>query len=222
MLNEIKEVTIAVDMREERSGIPSRLQAMPGVTLNVVDLLCGDYSVADGRIGIERKTNTDFVISILDGRLVEQVARMTTEYETAIILIEGDIYATRSTIDPTALDGALSWLSLLSDIKVLHTPDTTRTAERIFRMALHLEHGLGYTVPLRSNKPKDMSIAARFVLEGLPGCGPETARKLLAHFGSVSAVLAASESQWRQVPGVGPKMAERMRAVIEYSIQSKR
>lgn len=193
------------------------LARIPGVTVEKADLLCGDYAIGGDILGIERKTAADFVNSILDNRLMEQVARLTTEYQQAIVLIEGCVYSTRSSITNEALDGALSWLALLSDIKVLHTPDTTRTAQRLHRLGLHLTHGLGYPVPLRASKPKNLDISARFLVEGLPSCGPATAMKLLAHFGSPAAVFAATDAEWRQVSGVGPKLIDKMRTVLEFS-----
>jgi len=44
----------------------------------------------------------------------------------------------------------------------------------------------------------------------ISGVGPRTRRVLLAHFGSPAAVLSAAPSQLRSVPGVGPRLAERI------------
>lgn len=210
---EIKEVIIAVDMREGRSGVPARLAQTPGVEIQQVDLLCGDYAVGS-KLGIERKTANDFIASILDKRLFEQAARLQAEYERGMILIEGDVYATRTAISFEAIDGALSWLSLLSGLSVLHVPNIGRSAGLIHRMALHTEHGLGYDVPLRAAKPKDSAMAAQFLIEGLPGVGATTAIKLLEHFGTPAAVFMATDAQLREVPGLGPKMVGRIREVL--------
>jgi len=58
--------------------------------------------------------------------------------------------------------------------------------------------------------PDQRSQAAtlRFCL--IPGVGPRTGRALLERFGSPEAVLAAAPSQLREVPGVGPKLAEKI------------
>jgi len=199
--------------------VPDALSRIPGVTIKVEKLDCGDYVIGDAVLGVERKRTEDFVNSILDGRLVEQVARLVKDFPIGVILIEGDIYATRSGIALEAIDGALSWLALLSGLQVLHTPDTSRSAGLIHRMALHTIHGLGYEVPLRSAKPKDLGTAAQFLLEGLPGCGPTTAQKLLRHFGSARAALYASDDELRKVPGVGPKLISGIREVLNHEVR---
>lgn len=214
-MSDIKQVVITVDMRESRSGVPARLAQIPGVEIRTVDLLCADYAVGD-RLGIERKTATDFIASILDSRLFEQAARLQAEYQTGLILIEGDCYATRTQITDVAIDGALSWLALLSGLSVLHVPTLARSAGLIHRLAIHHEHGLGYDVPLRASRPKDSSMAAQFLIEGLPGCGPTTSIKLLNHFKSPSAIFRATDAQLREVPGIGPKMVGRIREVLDF------
>ncbi len=44
-------------------------------------------------------------------------------------------------------------------------------------------------------------------LDGVPGVGPETRKRLLGRFGSVENVRAASREELESVPGVGPKTA---------------
>ena len=214
-MSEIKQVVITVDMRESRSGIPARLALIPGVEVITADLLCADYAISN-ILGIERKTAQDFIASILDKRLFEQAARLQAEYETGLILIEGDVYATNNNVADVAIDGALSWLALLSGLSVLHVPTISRSAGLIHRLSLHCEHGLGYDTPIRTSKPKDSSMAAQFLIEGLPGCGATTSLKLLSHFGSPVAVFKATDEELRNVPGLGPKMVSRIREVLNF------
>jgi len=208
-----KNVVISVDMRESQSGVPARLAKIPGVEIFTADLLCGDYAVGD-KLGIERKTADDFIVSIMDGRLFEQAARLQTEYERGLILIEGDVYSTRTAMSFESIDGALSWLALLSGLSVLHVPNAGRSAGLIHRLAIHEQHGLGYEVPLRSAKPKDLNLSAQFLIEGLPSVGAATAIKLLEHFKSPLALFSASDVELRAVPGIGPKMVGKIREVL--------
>lgn len=46
----------------------------------------------------------------------------------------------------------------------------------------------------------------------VPGVGPRMRRLLLERFGTAEAALAAAPSEWRTVPGVGPKLAEHLAA----------
>lgn len=208
----IKPITITADSRETRSGIPAKLEKLPGVTLHQAEMSSGDYLLAPG-VAVERKAASDFVISLLEGRLFEQLARLVIEHERVIVLVEGDIYATRSAIAPEALDGALSYLALLSGASLIHSPSVARTPYLLHRMATHLQHGLGYLIPVRTSKPKGPA-AALYLLEGLPGVGPNLARVLLEHFGSPRAVFAASRESLLQVKGLGAKTADGILAAL--------
>jgi len=48
-------------------------------------------------------------------------------------------------------------------------------------------------------------------LHQIPGVGPELAKKLLSHFGSLTRIRQATERDLLQVPGVGPNLAEKIR-----------
>ena len=207
-----KPVSIVADSRESRSGIATRLAKIPGVTLQQSELASGDYLLGNG-VAVERKAATDFVISLMEGRLFDQLARMAIEHERAVVLIEGDIYETRSAIAPESLDGALSYISLLSGASLIYSPSIARTPFLLHRMALHVQHGLGYEIPLRASRPKGPA-AAQYLLEGLPTVGPKAAQSLLAHFGSPRAVFSASRADLLSVKGIGPKSADAILAAL--------
>jgi DNA processing protein len=58
--------------------------------------------------------------------------------------------------------------------------------------------------------PSDDSLRDVVCLTMVSGVGPHTSRALLDRFGSATKVLAASATSLKQVPGVGPKLAERI------------
>ncbi|QGJ70831.1 Rossmann fold nucleotide-binding protein Smf [Planctomycetales bacterium 10988] len=60
------------------------------------------------------------------------------------------------------------------------------------------------------NFPPD-PLLDQIALALVPGIGPKTQEKLLNIFGSASMVLRASSSEWRKVPGVGPKVVSGLR-----------
>ena len=65
------------------------------------------------------------------------------------------------------------------------------------------------------------SQTARSIVESLPMIGPKTAKALLIHFGSVEALLQASEREIAEVHGVGKKRAKMMRAVLSYAYKEE-
>lgn len=204
------------------------LSSIKDVRVEVKKLEVGDYLCAEDVV-VERKSAADFVASIFDKRLFEQVAQMTMNYPTAILVIEGDIYDTRSAIKPEALDGALSWLVALAGVSLVPTSGVQHTARIIATIARHAQHGLGYEIPLRYNKPKqvhqhekDPTIKRvyrqqQFLVEGLPGIGPERAKTLLKHFGSPQLLFQASPESIRSVKGIGEKAASEICTVLTTS-----
>jgi len=216
MADRDESVRIIVDSRESRSGVPERLARLPGVTTETRELSSGDY-VIEGVLAIERKDATDFINSLVSGHLFDQVARMSNEHLRYMVLIEGDVFSTRSDISDEAILGALSWLGHLSGAGVVHVPSSVYTPSMIRRLAIHATHGLGYDVPLRSEKPKVTNplAMAQYIVSGLPSVGPTTALTLLKHFGTAQAVFSASRGELLTVKGIGPKTADNIRAALE-------
>jgi DNA excision repair protein ERCC-4 len=58
-----------------------------------------------------------------------------------------------------------------------------------------------------------------FILQGLPGVGPERAGRLLDTFGSVEAVISASSSELQSVYGIGKTVADRIKWAVSERIQ---
>jgi len=201
-------IAIAFDGTESRSGIPHFLGMMPNVQTECRDLDVGDYQIGE-RAVVERKSAEDFVASILDRRLFSQIEMMMSRCELAVVLVEGDVFATRSLIEPVALEGALSWIAVLTGAQLMVSGNAQQSAAMIATMARHHQQGLGYIPSLRSGKPavSEASIITRFVLEGLPGVGPTTAIAFARHFQTVRAVANATLEELQGVKGVGSKTA---------------
>lgn len=208
------------------------LSVIPDVQIQIKKLEIGDYLCAE-HVVIERKSAADFVASILDKRLFEQVTQMTMHYQTAILVLEGDAYDTRSAIKPEALDGALSYLVTLAGISLVPTSSAQHTARVIATIARHAQHGLGYEIPLRYNKPKQVHHHEKdglknrvyrqqqFLVEGLPGVGPERARTLLKRFGSPQSIFQASPEDMQSVKGIGEKAMNEISKVMTTSYDKK-
>lgn len=212
-------VHILCDMREGRSGIIEALQSRYGAKVQVGELETGDF-VLSGEMVVERKTAIDFINSIQDGRLFNQVGKMRLNFSRPIFLIEGDVYGTRSAITREAIDGALAFLVAIHGCTVLYVKDQAAAAGLIFRLAKQAQHGLGYDVAFRRGKTSPGRGEALFLIEGTPGVGPTTAIKVLNHFRSVHAFFTASIEEMRKIPGLGAKKVERIHQAIHWKMEN--
>jgi len=185
-----------------------RLRRVTNLKVEIASLETGDYLVP-GKLLIERKTSVDLVQSVVEEskRMFSQTDRVAASGMRGVLLLEGDIYR-QTNMQLPAITGTLSYLSVIQGISVFPTLSIEHSAYTIVKLVRHAVQGLGYDLSLRGSGPKDPAAASAFVVEGIPGVSAATARSLLAAFGSVAGLCAASLEELRAVPGVGPKRAQ--------------
>jgi ERCC4-type nuclease len=212
---DVRPVAVTADSRESRSGVIEALRRIDGVTVVQAELDVADYIVGDNAMGIERKAANDFVLSLMDGRLFSQLAQCANTFEETSLILEGDIWSVRTDMLPQAIDGALCHVARgIPGVSLVYSTSVAHTARLIRLLGAHKLHGLGYTIPLRVDKPKQLQFMRRYLVEGLPGVGPETAAKLLAHFQTPKRLFEASATELSAVKGVGPKTVSKLIEVI--------
>lgn len=64
-------------------------------------------------------------------------------------------------------------------------------------------------------RPRGKYARQIYILQGLPGVGPERARRLLARFGGVEAIVNAGPEELRSVEGIGKRVADKLRWSLE-------
>jgi len=209
-----KSILIFVDNREARSRVVNALSAYD-CTLQQKTLIVGDYIVSD-RVCIERKTCDDFASSIIDRRLFEQMKAMKENFEKPVLIIEGPTLYGRSGITPNAIRGALAAIAVDLCIPILWTSDETETAGMIYWLARREQVDQERTVAIREKRPRmTMADLQEYVISGLPGISVTLARRLLKKLKSVKAIVGASEEELREVPGIGPEKAKKIRELAE-------
>jgi len=201
-------VTIIVDSRELQSEVVSQLTMMQDVKISVSRLEVGDFVLSD-RVAVERKTVDDLAASLVDGRVFDQIHRLREAYEFPILLIEGrDPYRPPGRgVSPRSLMGLVSSL-LLSGISVIWARNARDSAEILRLMARREQIERKRRVALRRSPARTLEEDMERVLASIPGIGPETAKKLLAKFGTLRNVFNAEREQLMEVRGVGPRLAE--------------
>lgn len=217
MPDEPKSISIIVDTRELNGTLVKHWQAyagnFPGLQFEGRELEFGDFLIGNGVV-IERKSSTDFMLSVMDKKIFGNLAKLKAEFDRIVYIVEGDIFAPRFHSNPTTLRDALAYMSAVEGIAVIPSPDAAMSAELVYDMAMYSQHGGDKIVSVRSTKPKDLRSSQQYVIESLPGVSAERARKLLHRFGSAAAVLGASDEDLHAA-GITADTVVRIRKVLQ-------
>jgi ERCC4-type nuclease len=202
-------VKILVDVEEQRSSVPSCLEAL-GVHVDVARLPVSDYFWGSDAAA-ERKTVRDLHESLVSGRLWSQLFALRRNARRAFLLIEGsNLDAGR--VSPRGVRGALLQIAD-SGIHVVRSVDPKETALWLNLLAARDQARAGGAIPRRRGRRRAVASAAG-VLATVHGISPLTANRLLSHFGSVAEIAAASESELQVVEGIGARRAAELRRVL--------
>jgi Fanconi anemia group M protein len=203
---------ITVDHREKMSGLVELLRRRCEV--EITTLFCGDYRIND-RIVVERKTARDFLVSIIDLRLFRQVARLKQNAANSILLIEGNPYRTDLKFDHRAIQGALLSVQAVWQLPVVFSSSTEETCNILLTIGRQDDEEVD-VVPLRGGyRPRRIKSKQLYILQGLPGVGPQLARRLLSHFKSVYGVMSAPVEDMKKVDGIGESTALKIREILD-------
>lgn len=202
---------VVVDDREVGSGIVDELQQIGGVEVTIRRLAVGDYLI-DARLLIERKTLSDFVASLTDGRLFRQASKLAATPLRCALILEGigsDLAGIR--LRREAVHGAILTLAIKFGIPLLRSRDPTESARLIVYSAMQLGRPRSRNLLRPGKRPASTPRIQIHILQGLPGIGPERARRLLEAFGCVEKVMTAPADQLARVNGIGIQTARQIR-----------
>lgn len=196
----------------------------------------GDYVIGNG-MAIERKTTNDFIRSLLQKRLLEQLQRLKSCYSTSFLLLETFDLAYFQ--NSTMIYGTLLTIMLELNVRVLFTSTKEQSAEVILLLARkqlavgrprgdsegsggNRRNGERSGNNRRNDEGSSVVICRKEVpleryppllLEKVPGVGKKRASALLDKFKSLQAVFEASEQELGSVEGVGKKTANNIKVV---------
>jgi len=194
--------------------------------IEVLNLTVGDYIVGD--ILVERKSSVDFIKSIVDGRLWNQLRNLKEASENPLILIEGSLaFPIRkgiTKIHQNVVIGAVASLIVDWKVPVVVLPSYTWTAELLVRMDKKFTEPDKKTFFRARAKPKALTPddEIRRVVEGLPDVGPETAHRLLKRFKTLKRLFCATRAELASVPGIGEKRAARLESLFNREYESSK
>lgn len=207
----MKEVKVIVDQRERGSGLMDNLKEK-GIAVYMKTIPVGDYIISD-RVGIERKTVSDFESSLISGRLFDQATRLRENYKLPIIIIEGD--RSEFHLGKSIITGAIVALYIDYNTEVILSDDKTDTSNIIASIAKHeqAQNDIGPSLKGGKRAYTD-SHFQEYMVGNLPGIGPKLAKSLLKHFKSVKNIANASVEELMKVEKIGKKKAKRIHETI--------
>lgn len=205
---------IIADHREKNSLVISELTSL-GAHVSMEHLEVADFLVKG--TAIERKTVSDFLTSMVSKRLSEQLVNMQ-QYQERLLIIEGienqDLYDDKSYekgegINPNAIRGFLLNILLKYQVPIIYSKNYKDTARFLLVLAKKPQE---QNENLRAKrKASSIDEQKQFILEGFPGIGEKTAKKLLKEYGSIQSIINASQDELSHSLG---KKSESFRQLI--------
>ena len=225
---------LIVDHREGEKiiGVARKICDTETAQLPLGDILVVN---ADSAVVIERKTSRDFVDSVRNNRLWEQLLRLLKsedilgyKLKRRILLIHGSLaecvpipYDDRSGEDITfwsSMMGAFLEALFVYDTPVVVVENGVALEAFLRTEVKREEEGENDSMPEsrwhRDWKKSPWELPTkddrRILLSAIPMIGEEHAKNLIEHFGSIANVAEASVEELLEVPGIGEKRAKRI------------
>ena len=178
----------------------------------------GDYLLPDSTV-IERKTVSDFLSSIIDGRIWMQ-AKNLTQYENPMIVIETqnkwkNFYFSNAKYPHKVYYSTISTLAYSFSIPVITVDSRYDTID--FLEALWKK----ITSKPASRPVKKMRQTASFdevrenVLAQIPGISIVKAKALLHNLKTIQKIAEANKDELTNIEGIGKKLAETIIKILQ-------
>lgn len=214
---------VTIDDRERGVELAASIGRQLGRMPVVARLELGDIAIGDVYL-VERKTAADFVASLLDRRLASQLDRLAKLKDVRpIVIVEGPFnQLVLAGMDPADVRQAMLGVQLDWRIPLIRSHDFEHTAQWIVELVRRADRAFSASMPYQppsqsaarptaptGKKPKALGADAlqMAALQKVPGLGKNKAAVLLEHFGSISAIKAATVKQIGEIPGIGRDMA---------------
>ncbi len=191
---------VVIDYREKQSLVVAELVKL-GFEKEFQELKVADYIVND--VAVERKTVSDFISSMINKRLINQLEELQ-QYKNKLLIIEGideqELYNEENGngVHVNSVRGFLLSILLKHKIPILFTKNYKDTAQFIYRIAMKKNQEMGIRATKKSLNKKEQ---IQFILEGFPGIGPKTARRLLKEFSTLQNIFSAPQNELKKLVG---------------------
>ncbi|MBN2043268.1 MAG: hypothetical protein JW754_05705 [Candidatus Aenigmarchaeota archaeon] len=214
-------IDIIVDSRERGNHVHSHLSDIEDLNIIEKQLKVGDY-ICSERVAVERKTVTDFLQSIIDQRIFNQLCDLSESFANPVLLIEGNpenMFMERN-IHPNTIRGVLSTIAIDYKVPIIWTRNPRETAHQLFWMARREQVKNNKELAIRCSKRGTLPHEEQeFLIAGLPFVNNVLCRRLLKEFGTPKKVFSASMEKLMKVEGIGKDRSKKIWDILnsEYS-----
>ncbi len=186
---------IIVDIHEKDSLIFSELSSNQDIETEMKHLKVGDYLI--GNTIIERKTVSDFISSMINKRLIQQLRHMQ-QYKFALLIIEGDLDLSEKRNLNNSIRGFILSIITNYNVPIIFTEDYQDTTNYLVILAKQ-QLKTKTKISLHSRIPKPLKERKQYILEAFPNIGPIKADKLLKEFKTLKNTFQASEEELAKI-----------------------
>jgi len=210
---------LIIDTRETQSAVVREL-TVRGMEVVLKALPVGDYVVSE-RIGVERKTEQDFIDSLKDGRLFNELHALSQNFAIPILLLEGNPLH-HTSITKSAISGALASIIVNMRVSILYTDSPTDTADLLIALVKKVHQDKNLLGKVYKKKTTSEAEAQEQIISGIPGINIYRAQELLTAFANIENIFNAAEEDLEQVPGIGKQTAKKIREIAEYNYNKEK
>lgn len=201
---------IEIDYREKNSLVPSILKNLQ-LEIEIKELKVADYIV--NGTAIERKTIDDFLQSMINRRLINQLEELQ-QYPNRLLIIEGleeqELYNDFDQgINGNAIRGFILTILLKYKTPIIYTKNPKDTAQFIYLLSKKQDKELPLNPKKKSHNKKEQK---QYIMESFPGIGPKTAKKLLEKHKTLKQIINLSNEELKKNLG---KKSQSFKQLIE-------
>jgi DNA excision repair protein ERCC-4 len=187
-------------------------------------LPCGDYAAEDSngnRVVIERKEIKDYISSLFEGRLDDQMARLAQE-DCPILFISGelqeyyDAVPGESRFSKSQFYGSISACIVRYGLRCVVWNQCECSHEETLGIIVKVleQTSMGHIDKIPKRKKREFNNQIGFLRE-LTGCPQDTAIELLKFYGTVRKVIEAPLEALKGFKGMGPKRLARIGMLLD-------
>ena len=140
---------------------------------------------------------------MINKRLFEQLESMKN-VQKKILIIEGieeqELYHEKSGINENAIRGFILTILLTYNTPIIFTKNYEDSAKFLKVLAKKQENEKEFGINAK-RKSRDVNEQIQFIIEGFPGIGPKSAKKLLKEFKNIKNIINASEEDLKKILG---------------------